>query len=289
MDSELQHCSSEPILNIERISDEPCASNYLAYVGTRKSSKRQRVDVSEAKLIDFMGEMTKMWKDFQVQQNSSYERLVSAVEDIRASIDFVANKYDSLQTQINKLEEERKVNSNYISALENKLEKYEQMSRSTCIEIRNVPIVPSETKTSLMNTVINTAKVLNISMEPRDIKDVFRIKSRDPVDKTIIVDFTSVIMKDKLITVYRKKIKESNKLTTENLHIPGPVKPIFISENLSAKMKRLFYLAREYAKQNDYKYCWVTHGKIFIRKRDGDRFIKIMNESDLHNTQNHKD
>ncbi|KAJ0178056.1 hypothetical protein K1T71_005879 [Dendrolimus kikuchii] len=30
MDSELQHCSSEPILNIERISDEPCASNYLA-------------------------------------------------------------------------------------------------------------------------------------------------------------------------------------------------------------------------------------------------------------------
>lgn len=56
----------------------------------------------------------------------------------------------------------------------------------------------------------------------------------------MIVDFTSVLLKDKFVSKYTKGIKENNRLTTEKLKISGPSKPIFISENLTAKLKKLF-------------------------------------------------
>ncbi|KAL4708006.1 hypothetical protein ACJJTC_010622 [Scirpophaga incertulas] len=61
----------------------------------------------------------------------------------------------------------------------------------------------------------------------------------------------------------------------------GPSKPIFISENLTAKVKKLFYLSREFAKTHAYKFCWVTNGKIFLRKKENGTLSRIERESDL--------
>ncbi|KAJ8704355.1 hypothetical protein PYW08_013079 [Mythimna loreyi] len=57
--------------------------------------------------------------------------------------------------------------------------------------------------------------------------------------------------------------------------------PIFVSESLTSKMKKLYYLARDFAKQNGYAYHWTAHGKIYIKKEDGAPTRRISKETDF--------
>lgn len=146
----------------------------------------------------------------------------------------------------------------------------------------------SETKTVLIETITNIGKIWNLNLQQREVKDVFRINTRNPENKTVILELVSVITKDTILKAFKNYNKGPGKLTTENLKISGPPKPIFIAENLTAKMKRLFYLARVFANSNDYKYCWSSNGKIFIRARDGSPYYIIRAEADLENLNQSK-
>lgn len=275
----LLHSSSEPSLLTEQ-----------AEFGTPKGStptlsfrntKRKRLESDNEVIASFMADMKQMMSDFQKELNEKYQKLFAMVDDFRSAVDFLLAKNESLQDRVNGLESEGKVNLQYIKTLESKLDGFERSARSTCLEVRNLPSSQTETKLSLVDAVLNVGKVLQVQIQPHEVKDVFRIRTKDPAQKTVIVDFTSVLLKEKIISKYKKCNRENNKLTTEKLRIPGPVKPIFISENLPAKAKKLFYQAREYAKENEFKFCWVSNGKIFLRKRDGGPLIRVGTESDL--------
>ncbi|KAJ8705507.1 hypothetical protein PYW08_012553 [Mythimna loreyi] len=229
----------------------------------------------------FMSEMKQMFNDFKLQQDEKYEKLLSLANSIRDSFDHLTIQHNSLKCQVEQLETERKEHLFHIQELESKLEQMEQSSRSSCIEIRNIPTSNTETKSALLDTVLGAAKLLDVKMQPRDVKDLFRIKTKDPAIKPIIVDFTSVLLKEEFLMKFRKHNKTSFKLTTEHLKLVGPAKPIFISENLSARNKRLFYLARDAAKSNGFQFCWVSHGKIFVREKIGKTHYLIKNEADL--------
>lgn len=252
--------------------------------GTIRKRKRCYTEV----LNDFMDEMRKMFQDFKDDQGKRSDHICSAVEVIRSSVDFLAEKHDALRTRVEQLEVGRKADAQYIKSLEDRLDGVERNSRSTCLEIRNIPAPASESKTALLETFINTSKVLNVPIQHNEVKDIFRINNKDPAQRTIIVDLTSALLKEKMVMMYRKFNKGTSKLTTEHLHLSGPPKQIFISENLSPKMKRLFYLAREFAKSNDFMFCWVSHGKIFLRRRENGPLFRVMNENDLDNVKDPK-
>lgn len=281
----LHHASSEPSL-AEGNKPDNAIKTLLASNVSRL--RKRKLSSADEKLDNFMAEMRKMFTDFKDQENSKYDKLYSAVEEIRLSVEFSAQKYEALKTQVEKLEVLRQDNLESIKALENRLEGFERSSRSTCIEIRNVPSTPSEPKLTLINTVIKIGKALNMDIRINDIKDIFRIKTKDPAARTIIVDLTSVLMKEKIIGMFRQFNKMGSRLTTEHLKISGPAKPVFISENLSHKMKRLFFLARDFAKVNQYRFCWVSGGSIFLRKAEGASLIRVNSEADLTNCQNIK-
>lgn len=251
---------------------------------TRKLKRRRSESDSDVK--NFISEMRQMFRDLEEKQSVTINKLCSTVEDLRSTIKFLDAKFDSLASKYEKLEKDSKEDRKYIKTLEETIERAERHSRATCLEIRNIPTQTAETKTNLVNTVINAGKALSLDLQPYEIKDVFRIKTKSPDNKTIIVDLTSVITKDKIITAVRRFNKGQNKLTTEHLRIQGPAKPVFISENLTAKMKRVFFLTRDFAKTNDYKYCWVSHGRVYLRRRDGSPLILISGESDLTNLKN---
>ncbi|KOB52104.1 Zinc finger DNA binding protein [Operophtera brumata] len=243
--------------------------------------KRKRSLCDSENLDDFMKEMRQMFKVFREEQDKRSDRLCSAVEDIRLTVDFLAVKYEVLQERVDKLEVNRQADRQYIMALEERLDNHDRSLRSTCLEIRNIPATTSETKASLLDTFINTSKVLKVPVERNDVKDIFRIITKNPAQKTIIVDLASVLLKEKVVSMFRQFNKGTTRLNTEHLRISGTPIPIFISENLSAKMKKLFYQAREFAKENDFKFCWVTHGKIFLRKRENGPLVRIANETDF--------
>lgn len=101
-----------------------------------------------------------------------------------------------------------------------------------------------------------------------------------------MVEFTTVLKRDSLLSALKKFNKGRNgsdKLNTGHLHIKGPTNPIFVSESLTFKTKKLFHMARECAKSRGYSYCWTSNGVVYLRKKDNMPQIRIANESDLNN------
>ncbi|CAB3248532.1 unnamed protein product [Arctia plantaginis] len=199
------------------------------------------------------------------QQDKKIEKIYTSIEEIKAqnvtiqsTVTFLSQNYDALQDRINQLEtqlvKERETNLLHLQKLEDNLEKMERGAR--------------------------IGSLINVPVQVHDVRDIFRTRSKDVDSRPIIVEFTTNLLKEKFIYMQRKFNKE-NKLSTEHLRLGGPAKPVFVSENLTPKMKRLFFLARDFASSNQYRYCWVTNGKIYLREKQGAPHIMIKSESDL--------
>lgn len=148
-------------------------------------------------------------KEFKQQQDKSLDKIenfFTTAEEMKVTIDFFAQQYELLKTKYVKLESgrQRQEDQKYIKSLEERLDKSECYARATCLEIRNVPSSSPETKEMLVETIKNTGKVLSIPIQEHDVKDIYRIKTKDHNSKTIIVDFCSVLLKEKVIASYRK-------------------------------------------------------------------------------------
>ncbi|XP_059049922.1 uncharacterized protein LOC131844943 [Achroia grisella] len=273
-----------PSLSQEIDPDTPQGSSVSHIIS--RGLKRHRVSES-TEIKDYFMEMFTTWK---TDQDIKFNTLINAMTeikeqnaDIRQSLDFMSSKYDGLLDRVTLLEEERKRNINLISLLENKLENMERNLKSSSIEMRNVPQQRNETKEDLLNLVKVTGSALNISLQTSDIRDVYRVNATASGSKPIIAELNSSILRNNLIHSIKNYNKEnkSNKFSSTNLHISGPSQPIYISESLSSKTKRLFYLARTAAQTNNYKFCWTRYGRIYVRKSEGASQLIINSENDI--------
>lgn len=188
-------------------------------------------------------------------------------------------KIENLETQVRKDRE-------YIQILENKIEDLQRTSRKTSIELKNVPRKSSENRGDLINMVTHLSETVNLELGVRDIKDIFRLRARNDLEKSppIIVELGSTILKSDLL----KKTKEfniKNKCKLQAKHLGFKTSedtPIYISEQLTAKGARLYFLSRDLAKSKKFKYCWTSFGKVFVRKDDVSKIICIQSEAQVH-------
>ncbi|CAH0406228.1 unnamed protein product [Chilo suppressalis] len=263
----------------------PSTDDLSAQRGKRKFDGSDHSDMRA-----FMAEMRMHFSNFTTNQDNKLLDLQKSIteikkqnEEIFKSIDFISQKYDDLSLKISKLEDDKKESQNYITALEERLDFLEKKSRSTYVEIRNIPKMPSETKKSLSSLVEKIGQKLNVTIELRDIKDIYRINTKSDDNKPIILELTTVALKDNLIDSIKKfnKVRGADNFNTEHLQISGSPKKVYIGDSLTPKQKRLFYLAREFAKANDYSYCWSTNGNIYLRKREGTSHFRVVSELDL--------
>lgn len=277
----IHHCSSEPDLSKAIPAKSESVGTEL---GRRRRTKRKLTIEPDSQLQNFTSEMRNLFSNFKDEQNKKFEALCATMEDLKTAFEFTTQKYNTALEEINKLEQERDADRSHIKNLVDRLETFECHARASCIEIRNVPSTIPEPKESLLKTVLSTTRALNLQVEQSDIKDVYRISTmKDSSNKTIIVDFVSTLLKEKVLSQYKRQNREKRQLTTEHIKIGGPAKPIFMSENLSAYMKRVFFLARDFKKTNNFDFCWVKNGKIFLRKKEGAPIIRISHETDLNN------
>ena len=54
-----------------------------------------------------------------------------------------------------------------------------------------------------------------------------------------------------------------------------------MNEQVPYYLKELKWKARTLATEKNWKYVWITDGKIFARKSDNMRAIRVINEKDL--------
>ncbi|CAG9789930.1 unnamed protein product [Diatraea saccharalis] len=253
---------------------------------TRHRARKRQYD---DELTSVITELKKTIETFKNQQ----ETLQSSINDIRKqndgiikSMEFMSAKYDEIDQKLSKMEFERKTHLAYIQTLEARVENSERLQKQASIEIRNIPIQTNETKEDLINVVQKIGEAVNVNVERNQIRDVFRLhtnKVYNQNSRTIIVDLTTVILKDKILTSvknYNRKNKD-NMINTGHIKIDGKPQPIFVVECLTQAARRIYFLAREFSRKNEYNYCWIAHGKVFIRRKEGSPARRINSEADL--------
>lgn len=186
---------------------------------------------------------------------------------------------------IGQLQQENKNTKKQVQLLEQKLESHEKSARASTLEIRHIPKHENETKESLVNIIKDLSLAVNLpsKVAEAEIRDIYRTNTKT---EAVVVDFTTVARKTSFISavINFNKIQKEQKqlpLNTNHLKVKGPPRNIYVSDSLTAKARRLFYLARQCAKAHSYDGCWISFGRIFLRKSEGERPIQIKDEVDL--------
>lgn len=270
------------------MSENEGDGNTPNYITTRRPARIfSDGDVSDSRAI--VSEMNRLFADFESKQNTRFNSLNSTMSnvllqntEIQKSIDFFSKKYDDLLGRLDKTERENDSLKKRIFALENTVDVIERNTRSAMLEIRNISDSDSENKDNLTEIVQSIGNVVNQKIKSDDVKDVHRLVSRNSASSPILVEFNSSTVKERLI----KSIKSFNKtnsakLSTTHLQLPGPQRPVYVSDSLTSRARHLFYLARDLAKRESFEGCWTAYGKIYVKKKAGMPATRIFSEEDL--------
>ncbi|CAG9784824.1 unnamed protein product [Diatraea saccharalis] len=251
-----------------------------------KNDQDRRLDTLQASVVDIRKQHEEKWASLQ----SSISELRQQNDDIHSSIEFLAKQNTELKDKVVAMERVQKENKDYIRDLEEKIETLERENRSSTLEIRNIPVTKSETKDDLLNIFHKVANALNVNVSVSDVNDIYRVSTKSVTNKPIVCKLQSALLRERLLKSVKdfNKAHKENRFSTEHIHMPGVPQPIFIAENLTPKMRRLYFLARSFAGTNDYSFCWLSRGRIYLRKREGHKTFNINSETDLIRLEHNK-
>lgn len=294
--------TSDPNINssVSGSSTSTAAPN----VTLRGNNKRGRLDDSECSSFDlFKVEMMEMLDNWKKQQDVKLDKLdsrpakfeclekglskiktgiKSSNDEIEKSLVELSAQITDLDKKIDNLETERINTRAKIAELEEKNENLERTIRKTCIEIRGVPKKKKEKKEDLHTMVASLLKNTGIDYSPNDIKDIYRLPSKEnALTATIVTEFTNTFIKEKFLKGAKlyNTLQPGRHLNSGLLGLEGPETTLFISDHLTSKAKRLHFLARDFAKSENFQYCWIANGRVFLRKKEGEKYAVVKNEN----------
>lgn len=209
---------------------------------------------------------------------ASLVNINTRLDEMEKSLNHSCTRQDDFEVQLQTLQKQsRQNNTENIKQLETKLATMEQQARDCNIEIVNIPERRNE---NLLNIVTNLATIVKQQVLVSDIVAVHRVPHADQKDsrpKNIIVKFGTRILRDNIMASCRSM----KNLNTEQLGISGSPQKVYVNEHLTIQNKRLFRECRNRAKLQKYKYVWVKHGVILVRKSDTAPVQAIRSEQDL--------
>lgn len=259
-----------------------------SFVSQRHTKRKRYGDLPEEMDI-FREEMLKIIK----AQNAQLAKISSTLVEIQQtnrnienSVAFLASQNEELTKRMENLELQSSKDKEYIVLLEEKVEDLQRSSRKTNIEIKNMPRTQKETKENLINMMNKLGKTINCEINKEDIRDIYRIpgKKNDKNENSpIVVEISSTMLKTDILKMTKVfNIKYREKLRAKHLGATTKEEtPIFVSEQLTARGARLFFLARDLAKSKNYRFCWTSYGRVYLRKEENSPIILIKNETQV--------
>lgn len=285
--SPLDKSLSDTELEVPRGDATP--SNF-ACARTKRSRDDVRNEEFNSSIVSLTDEMKKLFsaQDIKLQKISETQKEIRESNlNTEKSIAMLTAQNEEFKRRIEALETRSKEDRLHIATLENKLEDLQRSSRKNNFEIKNVNKQDGESQQDLLAMVSCLAQNVGCNVEKGDIKDIYRVpaKKEKSSNTPIVVEMSSTLLKSDLL----KKCKDHNRKNKDNKlcakHLGLRISeddPVFVSEQLTAKGSRLFFLARDLAKSKVYKYCWTSFGKVYVRKDDTSPYIVISSESQVH-------
>ena len=165
-----------------------------------------------------------------------------------------------------------------------KADELEQHDRRQNLISKGVPQFQNENVTEI---ILSLASKLDVNLTANDISIAHRLPVKRPRLNSesnvtnrrhsgIIVRFIS---RQKRNEMYSNRIKAKD---ISDFPVQGMNK-LYVNENLTQRRKRLFWLARQKAKELDFKFIWTSNSQIFIREDEKADSLPIRTEYDLDN------
>jgi hypothetical protein len=285
---------STSVPDMTTLEDEPL-SNYI----TARNNKRRpttTIPQLQEKTKDETSELHDLLRQFTKEQDKKINTILTSLKDIQetnkmiqTSITFLSEENLELKNKIAQLEIETKRDKEKILLMEAKFEDSQRTERKANIEIRNVPLKGNETKKELLEMVTQLSNTIRVDLSKRDVKDIIKINKNKKGKATLVVEFTNTFIKTDMLKAakdYNAKNKDS-KLRALHLGLKSNHDiPIFISENLTLRASRLHFLARDLKISKQYKYCWTSYGRVYLRIDDNSPIIMVTNEEQIQQLYN---
>lgn len=193
--------------------------------------------------------------------------------ELKNSVKTLAESNKKLQSENKRITEENLLLKKDVKDLKLAVIELKQYSRRANMEVSDIPESENENIEQYLSKMGELAgcDVLN------NVVIAHRVPSFNKErPKSIIVQFKSKPVKDQI----QKKLKE-RKITSSELNPRLADMPVYFNEHLTPELKKVFYLARNFKKVNNFKFCWVRDGKIYVRKNETSKIYRIQTEEDL--------
>lgn len=287
MDSSLNKSASYSEIDLISREDKT-PPNYVAYRNKRARETEFNIDLDSFKL-----EIKSMITSLFATQTKEIQKIIATQKEIQQtninienSIAYLTDQNEEFKKKIELLEGKIKDDQRYISTLEDRIEDLQRGMRKCNFEIKNVPSQSNETKEDLTEMVLCLARNVGYNIEKTDIKDIYRVRVKKEKTKnsSIVVETSSTTLKTGILKMCKAyNIKHKSKLCAKHLGIrTAEDTPIYISEQLTPRGARLYFLARDIAKSKTYRFCWTAYGKVYLRKDENSPIININSETQAH-------
>lgn len=203
------------------------------------------------------------------------DKISDEIGKINSKLNAVHTEHVNLKTTVTSLEEKLAKANVQINALE-------QTARGNNLVISGIPETFAEradpatqgaqpSRDDTLKSIISVAQeTCGITLLPANIHAAFRIASRKPGPRPILVTLHSAEIRMRLLKSRRPR---------EKLSFRG--NDIFINEHWTHLNSKLIYMARQMVKNHQAHSTWTKDGHIFIRWTDHDRPSRIVQESDF--------
>ncbi|XP_063838045.1 uncharacterized protein LOC135087134 [Ostrinia nubilalis] len=242
--------------------------------------------------LDGIGENLSDFKKQMSDINSSIKKISDEHSVLKNDISVLKSVSDSNTQRVSMMANEIADLQSTASQISDQLRLKEQQGRINNLEITGIPVTRGENLNNIIHTI---AKKVGFALLPTDIDYIHRVRrfnstgtdNSSKVDSkpshdsstipNIIVRFTQRQRKNELLAAVRAR----RGMTTVDVGLDGPSSTIYVSDHLAPHNKLLYKQTRILAKQNDYKYVWLSDCKIFVRKNDASRVQLVSCEADL--------
>lgn len=197
--------------------------------------------------------------------NCSIEGFKEVIKELKT--DVTTLKQEQRQTRKDCLDLKQE-----LSETRKELIELKQYSRRSNIEIKGIPLTPTE---SLDELITNIGAKLHTKITSQDIDAIHRVPSKDKAKPNIIVRFISQSVRDRVLQAAKKL-----RLTTAAIGFTVN-EPVYINEHLCMENKILLGKALQLKREKKWKFTWTSRGKVLMRKADNSKVVQITCDNDF--------
>ncbi|CAB3260770.1 unnamed protein product [Arctia plantaginis] len=240
------NCARQEIYQTVSIQQEKCFKELLTSLNSARQNMFQELSNQQDKRFNDLITSLQSTRDevcqlLYDQREKQFEELLSNVNRIKVEKETLSNtfnnlssKYDEVLLRLQKTDAEKRDGEENIQRLQKKLDILERRLSLSTMKLRNIPKINKyefETKEDLCKFIIKLGKSHCIRIEMSNIRDAYRENSEES-SASIVVEFTTVLMKEALHSALTKTLKEESKseqLNTTLDYYKTPASFLFLS------------------------------------------------------------